>query len=146
MDMYQLRPKNQETHMLQNSAVKIDQTKNKNTHFIWKTLAGKITKHAMTYHYKWEEYYDTREDKSSTCYQYVATLSLFYDYLRLYIGANNPLSWQTQIRVVHVLRLAQLSCCSPFGLLSIVQHVNIIWSIFNNLHLRPKSLAIVINI
>ena len=41
-------------------------------------------------HYNWEEYYNTREDKPSTCYQYVVSLShLFYDYLGLYIGANN---------------------------------------------------------
>jgi hypothetical protein len=57
--------------------------------------------------------------------------NLFYDYLALYKGANNSLSWRTQNRVVDMLRLARLTCRSPLGLLSVVQQVNRFWVIFN---------------
>jgi hypothetical protein len=49
---------------------------------------------------------------------------LFYDYLALYKGANNSLSWRTRNKVVDVLRLARLTCRSPLGLLSVIQQVN----------------------
>jgi hypothetical protein len=47
-----------------------------------------------------EEYYNTREDIPSTCYQYGETLThLFYDYLGLYIGANNSLFLEHEIEL-----------------------------------------------
>jgi hypothetical protein len=120
--------------LLQNSAAKVDQTEEQEHRFLCgKPLREKprnarrritIIGRSITIH---------ERTNPLRAINMVELSHLFYDYLALYKGANNSLSWRTRNRVVDVLRLARLTCRSPLGLLSIVQQVNRFWVIFNTM-------------
>jgi hypothetical protein len=92
----------------------------------------------MAYHYNWRSITIHERTNPLRAINMVELSHLFYDYLALYKGANNSLSWRTRNRVVDMLRLARLTCRSPLGLLSVVQQVNRFRVIFNRTSENPE--------